>query len=49
MEDPANHDSWRQWFQQHGPRLLLCARLWTRSLADAEDVAQEAFVRFWRA
>jgi RNA polymerase sigma-70 factor, ECF subfamily len=48
MEDPANHDSWRQWFDQHGPRLLLCARLWTRSLADAEDVVQEAFVRFWR-
>lgn len=48
MEDPANHDSWRQWFHQHGPRLLLCARLWTRSLADAEDVVQEAFVRFWR-
>jgi RNA polymerase sigma-70 factor (ECF subfamily) len=48
MEDPANHDSWRQWFHQHGPRLLLCARLWTRSQADAEDVVQEAFVRFWR-
>src|SRR5437764_841845 len=27
---------------------LLCARQWTRSLADAEDVVQEAFVRFWR-
>jgi len=48
MEDPANHDPWRQWFHQHGPRLLLCARLWTRSVADAEDVVQEAFVRFWR-
>jgi RNA polymerase sigma-70 factor (ECF subfamily) len=48
MEDPANHDSWRQWFHQHGPRLLLCARLWTHSQADAEDVVQEAFVRFWR-
>jgi RNA polymerase sigma-70 factor, ECF subfamily len=48
MEDPANHDSWRQWFHQHGPRLVLCARLWTRSVADAEDVVQEAFVRFWR-
>ena len=47
MEDPASHDSWRQWFHQHGPRLLLCARLWTRSLADAEDVVQEAFVRYW--
>lgn len=34
--------------EAHGPRLLLCARQWTRSLADAEDVVQEAFVRFWR-
>jgi RNA polymerase sigma-70 factor, ECF subfamily len=48
MEESSNHDVWRNWFQQHGPRLLLCARLWTRSLADAEDVLQEAFVRFWR-
>lgn len=46
MED--THDSWKDWFQVHGPRLLLCARQWTRSLADAEDVVQEAFVRFWR-
>ncbi|MBL9206247.1 MAG: sigma-70 family RNA polymerase sigma factor [Opitutaceae bacterium] len=44
----SDHDSWKHWFQRHGPRLLVCARLWTRSLADAEDVVQEAFVRFWR-
>jgi RNA polymerase sigma-70 factor, ECF subfamily len=48
MEEPSHDDSWRQWFQQNGPRLLLCARLWTRSQADAEDVVQEAFVRFWK-
>src|SRR4051812_8134643 len=48
MEEPRNHDSWQNWFQLHGPKLLLCARQWTRSLADAEDVVQEAFVRFWR-
>ena len=46
MEDA--HDSWKDWFKVHGPRLLLCARQWTRSLADAEDVVQDAFVRFWR-
>jgi len=28
--------------------LLLFARQWLRSPADAEDVVQEAFVRFWR-
>jgi RNA polymerase sigma-70 factor (ECF subfamily) len=48
MEDTPNHDTWKEWFQLHGPKLLLCARQWTRSLADAEDVVQEAFVRFWR-
>jgi RNA polymerase sigma-70 factor (ECF subfamily) len=40
--------TWKHWFEAHGPRLLLCARQWTRSLADAEDVLQEAFVRYWR-
>jgi RNA polymerase sigma-70 factor (ECF subfamily) len=48
MEDTLDHDSWKDWFQLYGPKLLLCARQWTRSLADAEDVVQEAFVRFWR-
>lgn len=49
MEDDATHnDPWKSWFQLYGPKLLLCARQWTRSLADAEDVVQEAFVRFWR-
>jgi RNA polymerase sigma-70 factor (ECF subfamily) len=48
MEDSTDHDSWQNWFQLYGPRLLLCARQWTRSLADAEDVVQDAFVRFWR-
>jgi RNA polymerase sigma-70 factor (ECF subfamily) len=48
MEDAHAHDSWKDWFELHGPKLLLCARQWTRSLADAEDVVQDAFVRFWR-
>ena len=48
MEATLNDDSWKDWFHHHGPKLLLCARQWTRSLADAEDVVQEAFVRFWR-
>lgn len=48
MEDAHAEDSWKPWFELHGPKLLLCARQWTRSLADAEDVVQEAFVRFWR-
>jgi RNA polymerase sigma-70 factor, ECF subfamily len=48
MEALPDHESWKNWFQLYGPKLLLCARQWTRSLADAEDVVQEAFVRFWR-
>jgi len=44
---PESYD-WKTWFQLYGPKLLLCARQWTRSLADAEDVVQEAFVRYWR-
>lgn len=48
MEAAQDDDAWKPWFQQYGPKLLLCARQWTRSLADAEDVVQEAFVRFWK-
>jgi RNA polymerase sigma-70 factor (ECF subfamily) len=38
-----------QWLERHGPSLLLFARGWVSSHADAEDVVQEAFVRFWRS
>ena len=48
MEDIPDHASWSKWFERYGPRLLLCARQWTCSLADAEDAVQEAFVRFWK-
>src|SRR6187399_929872 len=48
MERPHGNENWKEWIGAHGPRLLLCARQWTRSLADAEDVLQEAFVRYWR-
>ncbi len=48
MGDSDQHDSWKTWFQHYGPKLLLCARQWTRSAADAQDVVQEAFVRYWR-
>lgn len=47
MEE-SDHDSWKAWFELYGPKLLLCARQWTGCAADAEDVVQEAFVRFWR-
>jgi RNA polymerase sigma-70 factor, ECF subfamily len=48
MENVATDEDWKVCFSQVAPGLLLFARQWTRSTADAEDVVQEAFVRFWR-
>lgn len=42
------NSDWRAWFERLGPRLLLCARHWTPTLADAEDAVQEGFIRFRR-
>src|SRR5215210_6042072 len=42
-------DDWEDWFDRHGPALVLLARAWVPTAADAEDVVQEAFVRFWRS
>src|SRR6266404_6118411 len=48
MENVATHDNWRSCFAELGPGLLLFARQWVRSAADAEDIVQEAFVKLWR-
>ena len=40
---------WKQWLDRHGPAMLLLARQWTAGQSDAEDIVQEAFVRFWRS
>jgi RNA polymerase sigma-70 factor (ECF subfamily) len=45
--DPG--DDWKNWFDRHGAALLLLARQFVSSGADAEDIVQEAFVRFWRS
>ena len=42
-----DHGRWSAWLDEHGPALVLLARQWTRSHAEAEDVVQDAFVRFW--
>ena len=42
-------DPWAVWLDQHLAALILLARQWVPSHADAEDVVQEAFVRFWRS
>jgi RNA polymerase sigma-70 factor (ECF subfamily) len=45
----ATADSWSVWLEQHGAVLVLLARHWVDSRADAEDVVQEAFIRFWKS
>jgi RNA polymerase sigma-70 factor (ECF subfamily) len=42
-------DEWAAWLDRHGAALVLLARQRVTSRADAEDVVQEAFVRFWRS
>jgi RNA polymerase sigma-70 factor, ECF subfamily len=42
-------DQWAVWLDQHGSALVLFARQWVPNRADAEDVVQEGFVRFWRS
>lgn len=48
MKEDLNDVNWEKWFEAHSPRLLLYARQWTRTPADAEDALQDGFIRFWR-
>lgn len=48
MDSTSSDANWRQCYQQLAPKLLLFARQWVASAADAEDVVQNGFVRFWR-
>ena len=41
-------EGWDAWFESIAPALVLFARQWTATVADAEDVVQDAFVNFWR-
>jgi RNA polymerase sigma-70 factor (ECF subfamily) len=42
-------DPWSAWLNKHGAALILLARQSVTSRVDAEDVVQEAFIRFWRS
>jgi RNA polymerase sigma-70 factor (ECF subfamily) len=42
-------DDWSAWLAEHGPALVLLARQYVSARADAEDIVQEGFVRFWRS
>lgn len=48
MENVATHEDWRICFAEAAPGLVLFARQFVRSIADAEDIVQDAFVKFWR-
>ncbi len=45
----GDDDQWTVWLDRHVAALVLFARQWVSSRADAEDVVQEAFIRFWRS
>lgn len=48
MENVAPDEDWKTCFAESAPGLVLFARQFVRSIADAEDIVQDAFVRFWR-
>ena len=48
MENVATHEDWKVCFAEAAPGLILFARQFVRSVADAEDIVQDAFVKFWR-
>jgi RNA polymerase sigma-70 factor, ECF subfamily len=48
MDNVVTHEQWKTVFSELAPGLVLFARQWVRSAADAEDIVQDAFVKFWR-
>jgi len=48
MENVATHENWKTCFAEAAPGLVLFARQFVHSGADAEDIVQEAFVKLWR-
>lgn len=47
MGTQINAEDWHSFYREWGDRLLLFARQQSRSLADAEDILQEAMVQIW--
>lgn len=48
MENVATDEDWKVCFSEVAPGLVLFARQFVQSIADAEDIVQDAFVKFWR-
>jgi len=42
MDEMHRQAEWREWLQEHAPKFLLFARQKVRSVADAQDLVQEA-------
>lgn len=40
---------WNELLQRHGSALVMYARQWSASHADAEEVVQDAVLRYWRS
>ncbi len=49
MADDPPHSDWHVLFDRHAAALILFARQWCSSHADAEDAVQEAFINCWRS
>ena len=47
MTPQPTDEPWTHCYRQLAPKLLLYARQWLASAADAEDAVQSAFVKFW--
>jgi RNA polymerase sigma-70 factor (ECF subfamily) len=45
---PGKVEPWQQWLERHSAALVLFARQWSATQADAEDAAQNGFLKFWR-
>ena len=48
MHPGPSDENWKTCYRQLAPKLLLYARQWLHCQADAEDVVQTAFVKFWK-
>ena len=46
---PGSKETWRELLARHGAGLVLFARQWLPTHADAEDAVQDAFVRLLKA
>ena len=49
MDARETGNYWETLINEHGSILLLYARQWTNSYADAEEIVQKTFIKLWRS